>query len=181
MSRLDTTLLAMTSSNVGMFFIENDKQSECDRLPGFMYSLQLQDHALFPAIPRLVLPSEPQAKIVDPSRRKSHSHNHKHASFYSPQRHKICLPLQLITPIVHFLQPPPFHPRHPRRRPTQSLHGRIPCPPRLHYLPLHLESQRSYSRERAKSMRLVVAAADPRHLKHLFVSKTADPFLPNHL
>ena len=38
MRRLDTTLLAMTLSNVGMFFIENDKQNECDRHPGIEYS-----------------------------------------------------------------------------------------------------------------------------------------------
>ena len=38
MSRLETTLLAMTLSNVGTFFIENDKQNECDRQPEIMYS-----------------------------------------------------------------------------------------------------------------------------------------------
>lgn len=38
MRRLDTTLPAMTLSNVGMFFIENDKQNGCDRHPGIMYS-----------------------------------------------------------------------------------------------------------------------------------------------
>ena len=38
MRRLDTKLLAMTLSNVGIIFIENDKQNECDRHPAIMYS-----------------------------------------------------------------------------------------------------------------------------------------------